>query len=1144
MKMKRIISMLLCAVMLIGLLPTVAWAEEGTQGTQQPGTLTISVMAAENASVTVSYQFLNESGTVIGTSQTYSTPVQYADETSKVVVSVTTEETLKGVNLSGTLYYRPEDDTLMTAFSGENKSYTFSLGNISDTIELTLNYTDTPINNNPGGEGGSPSETHTVDFGTGSWTVGEQTVTADRTGTINALKMDDVITLTGFNADTMQAQLVALDGFTTTLNVVDGKTSLSAKNCEGLPDGTLQFSVVAKQTGGQGPDDPPNPPQVSTGDIALTIENSQSGTVYYKVGESTENWTGITVNPFTLRASDELNGIAKDTKIYFKATPNGGQKVDDGDGRNRVRYDDTDYNISHTELENGTYFLTYDPEKTYSMQIAFMSEGGNTPTDQEGKLEQDVTLNVYEYKIDRENGGYQTISQPDRPDGFMIESFKLNDFECFLQQNATVTFVNGGYALNSDQKNTLSFRESFGSKAKAIYLVNVAENGSVTKIPGSDFKWNPNAETTPAGNIGRWELTNITPAESYNVAVVEGVSDDLTVIWTTDYETAAKWNPDGSFATDMYVEHGRVEVASIKRGNDTLYDGHQVTEGATGVGVNITDKFGYVTLTRGDTVTLKLIPDYGYQLKSVGAVDESMTADENEVSTFTIENIQNNIRFSSAFEKSEDEIVIAQGSTVTDATIENGRNATGSGNLKLTVEDITDTEGISDELKNLGSNTLYLDMNLYQVVSKGTGNANWETQLQDLNGTITVTLKVPAPAEGNSYYIIREHGDGDNKTYERIEVDYDAATGTVTFETDKFSNYALAQEKTPIYVPPTPPASNNTTTETVKNPDGSTTTTVTDKTTGTVTETTKNTDGSTTVVETKKDGTVTETVKVADGTTGTVVTDKSGTVTEVKASVSSTAVKEAEKAGAAVTLPVEVPAANTTGDAPAVQVTVPKSTDSIKVEVPVEKVTPGTVAVIVKADGAEEIVKNSKIGENGVVIKLDGDITVKIVDNSKDFADVETDWSKEGIDYVSSRRIFEGTATTIFEPETNMTRAMLMTVLARYDGEDTNGGTNWYEKGMEWAMTAGISDGTNPTEDITRQDMIAMLYRYARSPESTITLDFPDADNVSDYAQAAMRWAVEKGLIKGMDGNLNPEGLATRAQVAAVMMRFCENVQN
>lgn len=339
-------------------------------------------------------------------------------------------------------------------------------------------------------------------------------------------------------------------------------------------------------------------------------------------------------------------------------------------------------------------------------------------------------------------------------------------------------------------------------------------------------------------------------------------------------------------------------------------------------------------------------------------------------------------------------------------------------------------------------------------------------------------------------------------------------------------------------------SSGSATTTTEKNPDGSTTTTTTDKTTGTVTEVTKNTDGSTTTVETKKDGTVTETNKAADGTTGTVVTNKNGDITEVKSAVSTKAATEAAKTGEAVTLPVEVPAAKTAVDAPAVQVTVPKSAGSVKVEVPVEKVTPGTVAVIVKADGTEEIVKTSVLTENGVVLKLEGSATVKVIDNAKDFSDTNGHWAEDAISFVTAREMFAGTSATTFTPNSQMTRAQLMTVLARFDGVDTNGGSVWYEKGMEWAKANGVSDGSNPNGSITREQLATMLWRYSGSPVVEGGVDsFNDAGKVSGYATDAMRWAVETGLISGIGNNtLAPQGNATRAQLATILMRYCENV--
>ena len=339
-------------------------------------------------------------------------------------------------------------------------------------------------------------------------------------------------------------------------------------------------------------------------------------------------------------------------------------------------------------------------------------------------------------------------------------------------------------------------------------------------------------------------------------------------------------------------------------------------------------------------------------------------------------------------------------------------------------------------------------------------------------------------------------------------------------------------------------SSGGTATETEKNPDGSTTTTVTDKKTGTVTETTKHTDGSTTVVETKKDGTITETNKTADGSTGTVVTDKNGDITEVAASVSSNAAKEAAKDGSAVALPVEVPAAKTTVDAPAVEVSVPKSAGSVKVEIPVEKVTSGTVAVIVKADGTEEIVKTSIPTGDGIRLTVEGDVTVKIVDNAKDFTDTQGHWAEASIDFATSHELFSGTSATTFTPDSAMTRAMPMTVLARFDGEDTTGGSVWYEKSMTWAKENGISDGSNPNGNITREQLATMLWRYAGSPAGDSALSsFKDSASVSSYAVEALRWAVGEGLISGTDtGMLAPQSNATRAQVATILKRFVESL--
>ena len=160
------------------------------------------------------------------------------------------------------------------------------------------------------------------------------------------------------------------------------------------------------------------------------------------------------------------------------------------------------------------------------------------------------------------------------------------------------------------------------------------------------------------------------------------------------------------------------------------------------------------------------------------------------------------------------------------------------------------------------------------------------------------------------------------------------------------------------------------------------------------------------------------------------------------------------------------------------------------------------------------------------------------------FADAKGHWAQNAIENTVAEGLFSGVTDTSFAPNTSATRGMLMTVLARYAGKDTTGSTPWYEKGMEWAKTNGVSDGTNPNANITREQLVTMLYRYADVPEASGTLDvFADADTVSAYAVDAMRWAAANGIVNGSHGRLNPHGNATRAQVAAMLMRFCEKME-
>ena len=144
------------------------------------------------------------------------------------------------------------------------------------------------------------------------------------------------------------------------------------------------------------------------------------------------------------------------------------------------------------------------------------------------------------------------------------------------------------------------------------------------------------------------------------------------------------------------------------------------------------------------------------------------------------------------------------------------------------------------------------------------------------------------------------------------------------------------------------------------------------------------------------------------------------------------------------------------------------------------------------------------------------------------------------VQYVTSNSLMNGTSTTAFSPSANMSRGMLMTVLARYAGESTEGGTVWYEKGMNWAKSKGVSDGSAPNRDITREQLAAMLYRYAGEPDGAADLSaYTDAGSVSAYAEKAVQWCVKNGILTGKTSStLAPKATATRAECAAMLQRF------
>ena len=207
------------------------------------------------------------------------------------------------------------------------------------------------------------------------------------------------------------------------------------------------------------------------------------------------------------------------------------------------------------------------------------------------------------------------------------------------------------------------------------------------------------------------------------------------------------------------------------------------------------------------------------------------------------------------------------------------------------------------------------------------------------------------------------------------------------------------------------------------------------------------------------------------------------------------------------------------------------------------------VAVTEQADGTYTFVM-----PNGQVT-----VTVTFAETPLPFTDVtEGDWFYDAVRYAYETGLMDGVGDNLFAPNSETTRAQLVTILYRLAGEPEPGGDSgfadvaagtWYTDAVAWAAENGIVNGTTdttfaPGDDITREQLAAILYRYAACQGYDVSQradlwGFGDAESISDYAQAALSWAHAQGLVLGFeDGSLRPQGTASRAQIAAVLMRF------
>lgn len=248
------------------------------------------------------------------------------------------------------------------------------------------------------------------------------------------------------------------------------------------------------------------------------------------------------------------------------------------------------------------------------------------------------------------------------------------------------------------------------------------------------------------------------------------------------------WNSDDRLGEDAKVSHGTVEILSaVKPGETGQWSGLTPVEGNN----SQNNKDGRVVIEPGSIVTVKLTPEYGYQFVA-GSLNGNTVTAGSDISTFTFTMPDTNLHLSAVFAKTDD-ICSVQADGIESASIAGGASVIASGNLRLTVKDseLTDVQKATMGNSSAGQGVTlssWVELDLEQIVNKGNTTDVWTNKLEELNNKVTITLNVGKGLDASKeYVVIREH----KGEYEKLPATYNKAEGTLTFQSDRFSEYAI-----------------------------------------------------------------------------------------------------------------------------------------------------------------------------------------------------------------------------------------------------------------------------------------------------------------------------------------------------------------
>lgn len=595
-----------------------------------------------------------------------------------------------------------------------------------------------------------------------------------------------------FNPGTMEVKVTGENNFQATLTTTalgDGTytCSLADHNASGSLLTELTLAVVPKSTSGGG----------SNITVDVSAGNISGSDITYTVGENTVKVTvtgAIISGEKTISVPrDSLGSVTFTLDSNFNPDTMEVKISEAGGFHTALIVTDSKTSLAATQPEVGL------PNGTLKLEVLAKSNdnpapggdpapGGGSGASKDYPYTDQATSNLFTYG-DPEfyiNG----VSGQDRV-------FDENIHDDVITQKESIT-----YPYDNTEYVEFEFVSRINERYTYIMINSESYNSS---IPGASPSDAPKTDAQIAAEVlDAIDLNGNSQTASFIIKVPKSDNYRISVGKKEISDEDKQFMPVGNFlwsyndadaGTDDYLDHGKLTFVSLKYG-DTTYNSMEELAAANKTYLHFTDadsvrKTGEAVLPAGAELTVKLIPEYGYQLTSF-TINGGQFAAGTEVGVYTFTIPRGNFHLGAHFTQVADAVSATGSEDISGGNIQLGANEINMGSAMLTVSDTTTTDAEKTAFANTAAGYTidsYLDLNLNQVVYKGNTTDYWSNDMSTLNSAATISLALSeAPANGDLEIIHQKH-DG---TYETIPATYDAATKTVSFKTSSFSKYAIA----------------------------------------------------------------------------------------------------------------------------------------------------------------------------------------------------------------------------------------------------------------------------------------------------------------------------------------------------------------